>query len=108
MKIELRNHPAQARHPVTNAPLFDATGKAVPMFPEQRGIFLDGSFIGYVCDPPARGISLTIPDSRIPFGCRDLILSAVQQEFGAAPKILNVVSEPVNPNKSLEEFDLET
>ena len=36
MEIEIRNHPAQARHPVTTAPLFDDDGMPVPLFPEER------------------------------------------------------------------------
>lgn len=47
MKFELRNHPAQARHPVTKAPLFDEDGAPVPLFPEMKAVYLDGFLMGY-------------------------------------------------------------
>jgi len=66
MKIELRPHPAQARNPVTDEPLFNEDGSPVPLVPELRSIWLDGQMIGYTGSPPKRPISLIVkgvPDS---------------------------------------------
>ena len=80
MQIELKNHLAQARHPVTSKPLFDDNGTPVPLFPQQRSIWLDGVFIGYVCEPPTRSISILVA------GTPDAVLQSVEQavigEFG--------------------------
>ena len=57
MNVELRNHPAQARHPVTDAPLFEEDGKTpVPMITDQKMIMLEGFQVGYsTIDGPGRG-----------------------------------------------------
>lgn len=45
--IEFRNHPAQARHPITDKPLFDADGNPLPLIKDQHGIYADGYLCGY-------------------------------------------------------------
>ncbi len=57
MNVELRNHPAQARHPVTDAPLFEGDGKTpVPMITDQKMVMLEGFQVGYITiDGPGRG-----------------------------------------------------
>lgn len=46
MRVELRNHPAQAHREgrlpdgtMENVPLFDEAGKPVPLFPDQHGVY---------------------------------------------------------------------
>lgn len=60
-ELTIGNHPAQARHPVTNELLFDNDGVAVPMFPDQKSIRFDGTIVAYV----ANG-NLLIINSRLP------------------------------------------
>jgi len=45
--IELRNHPAVARHPRTNEPLADEHDVPIPLIRDQHGIYLDGYMVGY-------------------------------------------------------------
>ena len=62
MKFELRNHPAQARHPITKEPLVK-DGAPVPLFPDMRGIYLDGVLIGYCGDKADKPVSLIVSGS---------------------------------------------
>lgn len=56
MNVTLRNHPAQARHPVTDAPLFEEDGTPVPMITDQKTVMLDGFQVGYITVAgPGRG-----------------------------------------------------
>lgn len=59
LNFELRNHPAQARHPVTKAPLFDADNKPVPLFPKMRALYLDGVLIAYCQALPGYPVTFT-------------------------------------------------
>mgnify|MGYP003649087883 CR=1 FL=1 len=43
--VELTQHPAQARHPVTNEPLFDDHGAPVPLLPTQRAMLPSMGFV---------------------------------------------------------------
>lgn len=48
MNITLENHPSQARDEETDEPLFDAAGKPVPLFRDQRSIVVDGKIQAYL------------------------------------------------------------
>lgn len=93
-KVELRNHLAQARHPFTKEPLFDDKGEPVPLFPEQRSIFVDGVFCGYVGEPPKRGIMFTRPRSQLGEMLIKEVERAVAESFGA-PSVVSAVPERV-------------
>lgn len=79
MKIELKPHPAQARNPKTDEPLFNDDGSAVSLFPELRSIYLDGALVGYTGSPPKRGICLTV--SGMVEEALEKIKAAVCEEF---------------------------
>lgn len=68
MNVTLRHHPAQARHPITDAPLFEADGVTpVPMITDQKTVMLDGFQVGYITvEGPGRGnvqFTRQVPDS---------------------------------------------
>ena len=85
--VELTQHPAQARHPVTNEPLIDDHGAPVPLLPTQRAIRLDGFVIGYASK---HGICFTIGESKLPQTVKDSAISLVESEFGTNPKVATV------------------
>ena len=85
--VELTQHPAQARHPVTNEPLFDDHGAPVPLLPTQRAIRLDGFVIGYASK---HGICFTINESKLPETVKDSAIFLVESEFGTNPKVATV------------------
>lgn len=87
IEIELRNHPAQAEHPITGKKLFDSDGNPVPLLPTWQAIYLltDGPgpdlFIGYVT--PNKLIQIQVGESRL--GGRavvDLIRKQVAAKVG--------------------------
>lgn len=94
-QIEFRNHPAQARHPFTKQALFDDNGKPVPLFPQQRSIWVDGVFCGYVGDPPLRNVAITRPRSQLGEALIAEIHQAVEREFGPG-KVMAIVPEPID------------
>ena len=85
--VELTQHPAQARHPVTNEPLFDDHGEPVPLLPNMRAIRLDGFVIGYASK---NAICFTIGKSKLPQTVRDSVTSLAEAEFGTNPKVATV------------------
>lgn len=95
MKVELRDHIAQARHPVTNKPLVDDNGKPVPLFPDQRSIWLDGAMVGYVCGPPDFNIGFIVPESKISQFVRNLIAEQVRIELGKSGDVFSVAEPPI-------------
>lgn len=104
MQVELRNHPSQARHPVTHAPLFDADGKPVPKITDQRAVYLDGTMIGYAllaCKPPK--LSLIVPPRAMPAHIRDMVAGEVEkllgQQLGAVRQVPDRPSEDEIPEE---------
>lgn len=89
MKIELRNHPAQARHPVTGDPLFHDEAKTQPvrLILDQKSIYLDGIHIGYCGTAADRPVSFT---RRLPDAVTAEVVQLVTETYGA-PRI---VSQP--------------
>ena len=84
MKIELRNHPAQARHPVNNRPLVDQQGNPVPLILDQHGIYLEDVLLGYCGKEPDRPISLIVPvDETV----RDEVFAHVEKHVGTPRNI---------------------
>jgi len=81
--LEIRPHPAQARAPGTRKPLFYSDGTPVPLFPDQRSIWLGGALVGYTGTAPEAPITLI---RRQPAHIRGLILDAVRRELGTQPK----------------------
>lgn len=56
-ELTIGEHPSRARHPNTGQTML-----GVPLFPDARGIYLDGVCIGYVSSPAeGRNIGLTSP-----------------------------------------------
>lgn len=77
MQVEIRNHPAQARHPITDAPLFEADGTPVPLLPNDRAVYLDGALVGYTSlDGP---VTLTVA---LPQAAVDAIAAKVAEDLG--------------------------
>lgn len=87
--LQLTPHPSQARHPVTKQPWFDELGVAVPLFPDQRSIRLDGHIIAYVSE--AGNIGFLAPFSRLPDGVKEQAQELVEKEF---TKVNQVVAPP--------------
>ena len=102
MKIELRNHPAQARHPITREPLKDEEGGPVPLFPNQRGVFLDGYCIGYVATHENAPVCLT---QRMSESVRAAVRKRVNEELpqGEKPRAVNM--PPAQRPPDLEDDD---
>jgi len=95
MKVELRQHPAQADHPLTGEKLF-IDGKPVPLLPDHRGIFLDGVCVGYVGDGPLRNVMFIHHLAGENEWVRTQVRILVESEFKTAPaKVVNVPPPPV-------------
>lgn len=106
MQVELRNHPAQARHPVTGAPLVDADGKPVPKITDQRAVYLDGVMIGYAllaCNPPK--LSLVVPPRSMPAHIRDMVAAEVERLLGKELGAVKQVPDRPAEDESPEELD---
>lgn len=83
MLIELRDHPTQARHPITNEPLIGEDGRPVPAFPDDRSVWLDGVSIGYTSvTGPITLITAVSPT------IATAIIAHVESELGHAPRKL--------------------
>ncbi len=90
--VELRQHPAQARHPVTNDPLFDEDGNPRPLLPDQRAVYWDDICIGYASK---HGVAFTIEVSQVPEWLQVEVGDLVEAEFGTCPKMTMLVdSDP--------------
>lgn len=100
-KLSLRNHPALADHPSDPGRKLVVDGKFVPLFPEQRGIYLDDLCIGYVSDPPACNVAIIYPQYA---GVIDQVRELVRRERGHDPKNLHVV-KAMPQQQSPDDFD---
>lgn len=106
MQVELRNHPSQARHPVTHEPLVDAEGKPVPKIVDQKAVYLDGSMIGYAllaCKPPK--LSLIVPPRTMPPHIRDMVAAEVEKLLGQGLAAVKQVPDRPVEDESPEEVD---
>ena len=86
--VELTQHPAQARHPISNAPLFDDDGKPVALLADHRAIRLDNFVIGYASK---HGINFIVPKSKLPDWVYNTAVDLVEKEFGNVPNVSAVV-----------------
>ncbi len=77
-------HPAQARHPISNAPLFDDDGKPVPLLTDHRAIRLDDFVIGYASK---HGITFIVPINKVPDWVYKTAVDLVSKEFGEVPNV---------------------
>lgn len=85
MKIEIRPHPAQARHPITQEPLFyEDTGHPVPLFKDQKAIYLDGKMVGYCGAEPGKPLTMT---QRLPPAVLDEVSKFVTEKVGAPKSV---------------------
>ncbi len=96
--IELRNHPAQARHPITQEPLLYDDGKPVPLITDQRSIYLDGYMVGY-CHASGSWIAF-IRD--LPEAVQDEIRKVVTDTLGAVQRVNTV---PTLAQRTIDELD---
>lgn len=94
MQVEIRNHPAQARNPVTDEPLVDAAGKPVPLFPDQRSIYVDGHMVAYA-QPKTGNIQFT---RHIDDAVQPLIVASARQLMGLPP-LQGVAAAPLSPGR---------
>ena len=102
MKLELKNHPAIADHPTKpGQKLTDENGVGIPLFPDERSVWLDGSMIGYIGPAPGRGFNSLVPKSRLPVQLLDAVSDLVEKELGARPAKSCFASEP--PVETLED-----
>ena len=86
--VELTQHPGQAKHPVTNEPLFDDHGGPVSLLPDLRSIRLDGFIIGYASK---HKICFTIGKTKLKeLGIEDSVTGLVESEFGTKPNVVTV------------------
>ena len=93
--LTIGKHPAQARHPVTNKPLFDNVGDFMPLLPDWRGVYLDGFCIGYV--GPTGNIQFTMPINKIGQAVVDEALILVESEFVQVGKVAAPKEIPIDP-----------
>lgn len=104
MELELKNHPAIADHPTKpGQKLYDADGVGIPLFPDERSVWLDGSMIGYVGPAPARGFNSLVPKSKLPEQLLDAVTKLVERELGTAPAKSCFAAEPIE--EDLEDTD---
>ena len=110
IKIELRQHPAQAQHPVTKKPLFDEHNDPVPLFPKQKSIWMLGDdetpdvLIGYVSEPPALNVNIIKPPKF--FGSAEIlenIREQIGQKIGTDGHGGQAINEPENTEADEED-----
>lgn len=102
VNITLTNHPAQARHPLTKQPLFEADGVTpVPLFPERRCIRLDGVSIGECHSQPGHPIGLTQAMDEY---TKQQIIEFVEREVGRVTS-MNTPPDPTTLSTYLENED---
>ena len=93
MKVELRDHHAQARHPITNERLYKEDGSPVPLFPFLRSFYLDDHLIGQTGDPPDYALCFSVPN--LPEAVIEEVRRLVCEEFGLEK--IDRVTSPVVP-----------
>ena len=95
--LEIGDHPAQMRSPVTKEPMFK-DGKPVPLFPNQKSVKLDGRIIAYVNEK--HKVLFIVPESKLgPIAAEAIEL--VKKELGDGGS--HMISEPVQ--QEIEAYD---
>lgn len=82
-------HPAQARHPLTNEPLFDTEGQPVPLITDQTTLRLDGKLIAYIS---TGGVSFIYPRLALGEAVYKEALRFIAENAGV-PKTVSAVPE---------------
>lgn len=82
IEVELRPHPAQARHHITNEPLFYEDGTPVPLFDDQLSIWVDGRLVGYTNQARTRAMFIT-PPSMLPAAVRNYVEGRIENLLGS-------------------------
>lgn len=82
IQVELRPHPAQARHPITNEPLFHDDGSPVPLIEDQLSIWVDGRMVGYTNQARTRAMFIT-PPSALPWAVRNYVEGRIENLLGS-------------------------
>ena len=100
-ELKITNHPAQARHPFTNEPLFDNDNNPVPLFPNERSVRLDGRIIAYVTEE--RNVLFIVPLERLGV-IADEAKALVEKELGPVAKTA-AVPMPVEVVKTESDED---
>lgn len=100
-KIEICDHPAQARNPINKNPMVK-DGKKVPLFPELKCVKLDGTIIAYV--NKHRDISFLLPSTMLGEIQKD-VEQLVASELGEAGNVSSI-PDPLVENDDLEDDDL--
>lgn len=102
LEFELRNHPSQERHPTTNEPLEDKDGRPVPLFPDQRSLWIVGDspkMIAYVSSCKNVAFIAVVSDH-----VKDAARAFVVDSLGDISKVSGV-SEAVEPDEEDNDFD---
>lgn len=88
MKVELRNHPSALRDKVTGVPI-TLNGKPLPMFPSERGVYVNGICQGYVSTKPGSKVLFV---RRQPEAVMIAVEAEVSRLLGAAVKSVQPAS----------------
>lgn len=100
LNIEVKDHPARASHPITHEPLLDDNGNPVPLFPEEKSVWLDGSMVAYIGSPPGRALMFITPKERLGAYVVDRIREQVLVQTNHEVKKLVSVPEPQDEPES--------
>jgi hypothetical protein len=106
MQFELRNHPAIADHPFKKGEkLMDTNGNPVPLFPDQRALYMDGWLIAYVvpCDDGCKTLFIK-PESILTKPVIEAGRQFVADNFASVVGG-HVIAEPVEEDEGFEDDD---
>ena len=87
--IELREHPARARDPVTNEILTDEQGNTIPAITDTRSIWINGMLAGYYGTKSPCNVMLI---REYPDAIKAMVVKHVEQNVGAV-KVLTAAPE---------------
>lgn len=98
LNFELKNHPAQARHPFTKEPLFN-DGQPVPLFPKQRALAFDGRIIAYISE--YGNVGFIVPQERLGEVIVDEAKKFINENFTPVNMVSSVL-EAEEPEESAD------
>lgn len=92
LKVEFREHPARARHPLKkNQLLLDDKGNTVPLIKDMKSVYIDDTMIGYIRADGTR-FSATV---RLEEPVLEIIQKRIVEEFNTEPRLMNM--PPLSP-----------
>ena len=96
LTIEFRPHPSRqpVMDPQTRQPILDAeTGKplTVPLFPDQRSVFVNGTMVAYCWALPDRVINFL---GHFPPAFAEAVREAVNEEYGGSVRKMGMPPPP--------------